>query len=93
MKSSEINVLLIRHTIIHTQIYMKLTTTAINGIKDQGTRLKLALALGFSEQWIVRVIGANKSNGPLTTALALKVIREVTGLSDKEILEEEKVQA
>jgi hypothetical protein len=80
-------------TIIHTQIYMKLTRKAIKGIKDHGARLKLALALGFSEQWIVRVIGANKSNGPLTTATALKVIRQETGLKDAEILEEEPVKA
>lgn len=93
MNSSEINVLLIQHTIIHTQIYMKLTRKAIKGIKEQGTRLKLALALGFSEQWIIKVIDANKSNGPLTTALALKVIREETGLTDSEILEEEKATA
>jgi hypothetical protein len=72
---------------------MKLTRKAIKGIKDQGARLKLALALGFSEQWIVRVINANKPNGPLTTATALKVIRLETGLTDAEILEDEKVPA
>lgn len=72
---------------------MKLTRKAIKGIKDQAPRLKLALALGFSEQWIIRVIGANKPNGPLTTAVALKVIREITGLKDTEILEEEKAHA
>lgn len=68
---------------------MKLTRKAIKGIKEQTARLRLALALGFSEQWIIKVIGANKSNGPLTTALALKVIREETGLTDAEILQEE----
>lgn len=69
---------------------MKLTKKALKGIKDQPSRLKLALALGFSEQWINRVVAANKHNGPLTTASALKVIREETGLTDSEILEEEK---
>lgn len=69
---------------------MKLTKKALNGIKDQSRRLKLALALGFSEQWINRVIAANKPNGPLTTAIALKVIREETGLTDVEILMQEK---
>jgi len=72
---------------------MKLTRKAIRAIKDQAIRLKLALALGFSEQWINRVIDANKANGPLTTAKALKVIREETGLTDSEILEEEKATA
>lgn len=72
---------------------MKLSKKAIKGIKNQSPRLKLALALGFSEQWIVKVINANKLNGPLTTVAALKVIREETGLTDYEILEHEKVQA
>jgi hypothetical protein len=72
---------------------MKLTRKAIKGIKDQTVRLKLAIGLGFSEQWINRVIAANKSNGPLTTAIALKVIKEETGLTDQEILEEEKATA
>lgn len=69
---------------------MKLSKKALKGIRAQPQRLKLALAMGFSQQWIDKVIAANKSNGPLTTASALKVIREETGLSDNEILEEEK---
>jgi hypothetical protein len=72
---------------------MKLTRKAIKGIKDQAARLKLALALGFSEQWINRVITSNKANGPLTTAAALKVIREITGMKDEEILEAQPVKA
>jgi len=72
---------------------MKLTKKAIKRIKEQAPRLKLALALGFSEQWIVKVIDANKANGPLTTATALRVIREETGLTDSELLEEEEAHA
>lgn len=72
---------------------MKLSKKAIKGIKNQATRLKLALAMGFSEQWIIKVIEANKQNGPLTTATALRVIREELGISDQEILDEEKVSA
>jgi len=62
-------------------------------IKDRELRLRIAMALDFSEQWIDRVVSANKKNGPLTTASAMKVIREELGLEDSEILEEfEKVQ-
>lgn len=81
------------NTIIHTQIYMKLSKKALKGIKNQPARLKLALAMGFSEQWINKCIDANKQNGPLTTATALKAIREETGLTDSEILEEETAKA
>jgi hypothetical protein len=72
---------------------MKLTRKAIKAVDKQDIRLKLALGLGFSEQWIIKVIDSNKQNGPLTTAKALQVIREETGLTDSEILEEEKVSA
>lgn len=77
------------YTIIHTQRYMKLSKKALKGIKNQPSRLKLALALGFSEQWINRLIRANKSNGPLITVKSMQVIREETGLTDSEILQEE----
>lgn len=66
---------------------MVLTKKAIQATNQQEVRLKLALALGFTEQWIMKVIAKNKENGPLTTATALMVIREETGLCDNEILE------
>lgn len=66
---------------------MKLTNQAITAISERQIVLRLALTLGFSERWILRVIGKNKKNGPLTTASALQVIREETGLLDAEILE------
>lgn len=66
---------------------MKLTEQAITSI-TQATKLKLALALGFTELWVSRLIEANKDNGPLTTVASLNVLREETGLSDEEILEE-----
>ncbi len=72
---------------------MKLTKKAIKALKNQAIRLKLAIALGFSEQWINKVIEANKPNGPLTTMAAIKVLREETGLTDSELLEEEKAEA
>lgn len=51
-------------------------------------RLKVAVELDFSELWIDKLIVANKDNGPLTTAQALKVIKLETGLSDLDVLEE-----
>jgi phage repressor protein C with HTH and peptisase S24 domain len=70
---------------------MKLTQRAIDGLSEREAKLKLALALSFTELWINKIIGANKDNGPLTTAKALQVIREETGLSDQEILEEDSI--
>lgn len=67
---------------------MILTKAAIEKINTK-TRLSLALAMGFTEQWIIKLIDANKENGPLTTAKALQVIKKETGLTDSEILEEE----
>lgn len=67
---------------------MKLTEKAIAAISTRETTLKLALALGFTEVWINRLIQKNKENGDLTTAVALKVIVEETGLNHSEILEE-----
>jgi len=68
---------------ITKQAIKKLTSTSV---------LKLALALGCSEQWAKKIVKANKSNGPLTTYMALQVIRQETGLSDTEILKGEPVE-
>lgn len=69
---------------------MKLSNAAITAISEERkTLLSIALALDFSEQWTRRLIENNKDNGPLTTAKALQVIREETGLVDSEILESE----
>jgi hypothetical protein len=65
---------------------MKLSKKAIRKINKQ-TSLKLAIALGFTELWVCRLVKKNKANGPLVTPSALSVIREETGLSDAEILE------
>jgi len=67
---------------------MKLTEKAIEAISKRDTVLKLALALGFTEVWIDRLIRKNKENGTLTTLKALQVIGEETGLDQSEILEE-----
>ncbi len=68
---------------------MKLTQNAIDKISTRNVMLSLALALGFTELWIGKLIAANKENGPLTTAKSLQVIRKETGLGDSEILEED----
>lgn len=67
---------------------MKLTQNILQLINTSETRLKLALALGFSETWIRSLIADNKENGPLTTAKALQVIGEETGLDQSAILED-----
>ena len=67
---------------------MKLSKKAIRKINKQ-TMLKLAIALGFTELWVSRLVKKNKANGPLVTPSALLVIKEETGLNDDEILEAE----
>lgn len=71
---------------------MKLTKKAIKKI-DKKTRLKLAIALGFTEYWVGKLVNNNKVNGPLTTTSALQVLREETGLTEDQILEAETATA
>lgn len=66
---------------------MRLSPDAIAAIKAPRVRIKLAIELDCTDQSIVRYIKENEVNGPLTTAGALKVIREESGLTDKAILE------
>jgi len=68
---------------------MKLKKKALAAINTPKTRSLLALALGHTEQWIIQLIKKNGSNSSLTTMAALKVIRQETGLTDAEILQEE----
>lgn len=67
---------------------MKLSKKAIRKI-DKQTKLKLAIALGFTELWVSRLVKKNKANGPLVTPSALLVLKEETGLEDEDILEAE----
>lgn len=67
---------------------MKLTNKAIEALNSRSTMLALALALGFTEIWIKKLVDANKDNGPLTTVKALQVIKAETKLEDSQILEE-----
>lgn len=71
---------------------MKITETVLQAINKADIRLKLALGLSFSETWIRSLIADNKDNGPLTTAKALQVIREETGFTDSQILEESTIE-
>lgn len=67
---------------------MKLSKKAINKITRE-TKQKLAIALGFSEYWVGRLVEKNKKNGPLTTPSALSVLRSEFKLEDKDLLESE----
>lgn len=71
---------------------MKLTKRAIKKLSKQA-RLKLALSMDFSEQWINRLVEHNKDNGPLTTVTAMQIIMQETGLTQDEILEPAAVKA
>jgi len=66
---------------------MKLSQKALKAINNPVTRRRLMDALGCTEFTIARYIQKNSDN--LTRAAALLVIRDVTGLTDGEILEAE----
>ena len=68
---------------------MNLTKKALRAIDKPQIRLKLALGLSVTETWIRSLIADNRHNGLLTTAKALQVIRQETGMKDSEILESE----
>lgn len=67
---------------------MKLSTKAISGFSVRAKN-RLALELNCSVQTVERWIKENEENGKLTTAKAIQVIGEETGLDDSQILEEE----
>jgi transcriptional antiterminator len=64
---------------------MKLNQKALKAINNPVTRRRLMDALGCTEFTISRYIQKNSDN--LTKAAAMEVIREITGLPDNEILE------
>lgn len=66
---------------------MKLSQKALKAINNPITRRRLMDVLDCTEFTIARYIQKNSDN--LTKAAAMQVIREVTGLSDHEILEQE----
>jgi hypothetical protein len=71
---------------------MKLTPLALRKIDTLETRLKLALLFKVTERRVSQLIKNNQDNGRLTTAAALQVITNETGLKQSQILEETKVK-
>lgn len=67
----------------------KIAILAVRGVRGSGK--KLAEAIGVSENTVVKYLRENDDN--LTKAAALAVIRELTGLTDDQILEPEQVGA
>jgi hypothetical protein len=65
---------------------MKLCQKALKAINNPVTRRRLMDVLGCTEFIISRYIQKNSDN--LTKAAVMQVIRELTGLTDNEILEE-----
>jgi hypothetical protein len=70
---------------------MKLSKKAIKLLKNRALMLKVAIALDFSEQWVLILIKRNNTNGPLTTVTCVQTIVRESGLSQDEILEGESV--
>ena len=69
---------------------MRLSRLGIIGVRgSKGIVSKLADALGVSEPSVYKYIRDNETNGELTKAAAIHVIKEETGLSEEEILESE----
>lgn len=67
------------------QLNMKLKKEVLNAINTPQTRRLLMDSLGVTEFTIARYIQKNSDN--LTKAASMQVIREVTGLSDAELLD------
>jgi hypothetical protein len=70
---------------------MRLSRIAILAVRGAcpGIINKLAVAIDVSEPTVYRYINDNDDN--LTKAAAIRVIREETGLTDLEILEQEQI--
>ncbi len=68
---------------------MRLTEKAIQAIAEKNITGKIMDELKVSPSSIYRIIKENKSNGPLTSAGALSLIRQETALTDDVLLERE----
>jgi hypothetical protein len=66
---------------------MKIKARILNKINTPENRTRIALALRQGEQSVAKACRTNSQNGPLTKAAALKAIREITGLTDEQILD------
>lgn len=68
---------------------MKISDKGIEVIKgNKRLRNRLALEMDKSQETVERWYRMNPDNGDLTTAKALQIIREETGLTDDQILDE-----
>ncbi len=66
---------------------MKLTQQAINAIREsKECRAELLYQMEISSGSLYNWLSANDENGKLTTALALKIIAENTGLKQNQLL-------
>lgn len=81
-------------TPVNIKKQMKLSENALTAIKDKsGLRLRnlIALELNIHFSSLERWLSENRADGPLTRASILKLITEETGLTQEEILTEEKL--
>jgi hypothetical protein len=68
---------------------MKLSKKAIQRLREnKKARGRIALAFDKTDFSVIRWIKENSANSMLTTAAAMQIIREETGLTDEQILEE-----
>ena len=65
---------------------MKIKPKVLKAINTPAKRTKIALSLGQGEQSVAIMCRRNVDNGPLTKEAALMAIREMTGLSNSQIL-------
>jgi hypothetical protein len=72
---------------------MKLSKTVLQRIagsvktrEAKAVRTTLALALNFTERWVLKCLQENKDNGPLTLTKSVQILEKCTGLSSDEIL-------
>lgn len=72
---------------------MRMSKRAMMTFKGAGdeARIRLAQAMGVKKHTIWYWLRENKENGPLTTVKAVKVIAEITGMLESEIVEDTKV--
>jgi hypothetical protein len=72
---------------------MILTEKAISRLRNWKAQGELSDLLQCSPRTIIRYLDRNDKHGPLTTVGALNKIKELTGLSEDEILESESAMA
>lgn len=63
---------------------MALTNEALEKINQPTIRMKIALALGVTEQSVIKAIKVNSD--VLTKFAAMKVIKKETGLTESQII-------